>query len=158
MRYTGRKGWQCSTQDAWNLDGTLMPIILAGLVKFKEMNRHGVPSKLLKNLSEEGIIGQPDENFVYSDEDIDKASEMWEEYIDTMIYAFDEKNEPDMDDFDFEIEMKSGEPEENGLIPCNIEISNEAESKRYDVASRAHKDKVERGNELFGLYFSSLWD
>ena len=36
MRYTGRKGWQASYQDTFDLDCTLSPIIYTALVKFRD--------------------------------------------------------------------------------------------------------------------------
>lgn len=158
MRYTGRKGWKCSTQDAWNLDGTLSPIILAGLKAFKEMDRHGLPSKALKEMEKSGVIGKPDENFVYSDEDMEKASVEWEIILDKMIYAFNTDNEPDISDYDFTIKMVEKEKLPNGSISMDFNVIGEAESKRYDEDTKDNKERSEEGFELFGLYFSSLWD
>ena len=50
MRYTGRKGWQASYQDTFDLDCALSPIIYTALVKFRDqMDKEwfGVPSKVI---------------------------------------------------------------------------------------------------------------
>lgn len=158
MRYTGRKGWQCGFDDAWNLDGTLAPIILAGLLKFKEMKRHGVSSKFLFDLAEQGVIGQPDENSCFSDEDLEKGSIEWEKTLDKMIFAFDENNDVDKKEFDFEIDIVEGEKLENGTISSDIQVSNEAEWARYREESKTYKERQQEGFELFGRYYSCLWD
>ena len=73
-------------KDTYNLDTILSEVILSGLVKF-----HNV----LKEKDKAGkAYGVP--YFEEIGEDVEKASEKWFDILSKMIYAFDEKNEPDI--------------------------------------------------------------
>lgn len=158
MRYTGRKGWHFSNKDVWSLNETLSPVILEGLKKFREMDRDGIPSKVLMNFSDSGLINKMDENYFISDEDLDKALSEWNIILDKMIYAFDFKNIPKLKDYNYSINLISEEKDQNGLIPAKFEIDNQKEFDRYKEDQKKNKELSQEGYELFGIYFSSLWD
>ena len=136
--------WVASYRDVWDLDDTLSPIILAGLVKFKEtiVNSEfsGVPSSFVK--------GQD-----VTDEEVAE----WHIVIDKMIYAFDKDNMPDIQNFKFKIEMEHGETKDNGSTQIFLKCDNEEEKKRYYKALEEHYNKCEEGRMLFAKYYENLW-
>lgn len=136
--------WVASRRDVWSLDDTLSPIILAGLVKFKEtiVNSEfsGVPS-----------------SFVKGQDVTDQEVSEWHGVIDKMIYAFDENNIPDIQDFKFKIEMKHGETKVNGSTEIFLKCDNEEEKSRYYEALKDHNKRCEEGRMLFAKYYENLW-
>ena len=136
--------WVASRRDVWDLDCTLSPIILAGIVKFKETivnsEYSGVPSSFVK--------GQD-----VTDEDIKE----WYDTIDKMIYAFDKDNMPDIQNFKFKIEMEHGETKDNGSTQIFLKCDNEEEKHRYYKALEEHHNKCEEGRTLFAKYYENLW-
>ena len=136
--------WVASRRDVWDLDYTLSPIILAGLVKFKEIiinsKYSGVPSSFIKG---EDV----------TDEDVAE----WYSVIDKMIYAFDKTNVPDIRDFKFKIEMDRGETKANGSTQIFLKCDNEEAKKRYYEALGEHHKKCEEGRVLFAKYYENLW-
>ena len=110
--------WVASRRDVWDLDYTLSPIILAGLVKFKEIiinsKYSGVPSPFIKG---EDVTGE--------------EVKEWHSVIDKMIYAFDKTNVPDIRDFKFKIEMERKEAKTNGSTQIFLNCDNEEEKQRY---------------------------
>lgn len=136
--------WVASRRDVWDLDCTLSPIILAGLVKFKETivnsEYSGVPSSFVK--------GQD-----VTDEEVKE----WYDTIDKMIYAFDKNNIPDIQDFKFNIEMEYGETKDNGSTQIILKCDNEEEKQRYCKALEEHHKKCEEGRMLFAKYYENLW-
>lgn len=135
--------WVASRRDVWDLDCTLSPIILAGLVKFKETivnsEYSGVPSSFVEGTD-------------VTDEDVKE----WHCVIDKMIYAFDNNNIPDIQDFKFKIEMEYGEKR-----GCSTQIflkcDNEEEKERYYRALKEHHKNCEEGRMLFAKYYENLW-
>jgi hypothetical protein len=152
MRHTGRKGWQASYKDTWSLDATLSPIILAGLIKFKQVitsdeKKHyiGVPS--------EHVTWEPD---TYSEEIWYEALSTWLADIDKMIYAFRNiepeyvggwKDGSEHEDDDLETGYRLWH-----RIPCDEEAH-----AAYLKAKTEHVDMVKEGRELFAKHYDSLW-
>lgn len=136
--------WVASRRDVWDLNYTLSPIILAGIVKFKETiiksKYSGVPSLFVKG---EDV----------TDEDVAE----WHSVIDKMIYAFDKTNMPDTRDFKFKIEMERKETKTNGSIQIFLKCDNEEERERYYDALEEHNKKCEEGRMLFAKYYENLW-
>ena len=135
--------WVVSRRDAWDLDYTLSPIILAGLVKFKETiiksKYSGVPSSFVKG---EDV----------TDEDVKE----WHNTIDSMIYAFDKDNMPDIQDYNFKINIEHGE-KANGFTQIFLNCDNEEEKQRYYKDLEDHQNKCEEGRMLFAKYYENLW-
>ncbi len=120
MKYTGRQGWTTSYRDTFNLDCTLSPIICSALKKFKEVLIEkackGIPSIVTQDLIDQGIVSYTDEDsYQLSEEDFDKVYHYYLDYIDQMIYAFDESEEPCKNDYDFSYETISGEQDKHGV-------------------------------------------
>lgn len=136
--------WIASYRDIWDLDNTLSPIILAGLVKFKETivnsEYSGVPS-----------------SFVRGEDITDEEVKEWHNVIDSMTYAFDKNNIPDILDFKFKIEMERVETKDNGSTQIFLKCDNEEEKERYYQALKEHHNKCTEGRMLFAKYYESLW-
>lgn len=135
--------WVVSRRDVWDLDYTLSPIIFAGLVKFKETvinsKYSGVPSLFVKG---EDV----------TDEDVKE----WHDAIDKMIYAFDKDNMPDIQDYNFKINLEHGE-KANGSTQIFLNCDNEEEKQRYYKDLEDHQKKCEEGRMLFAKYYENLW-
>lgn len=135
--------WVASRKDVWDLDYTLSPIILAGLAKFKETvinsKYSGVPSLFVKG------------------EDVtDEEVKEWHDAIDKMIYAFDKDNMPDIQDYNFKINLEHGE-KANGSTQIFLNCDNEEEKQRYYKDLEDHQKKCEEGRMLFAKYYENLW-
>jgi len=117
---------------------TLSEIIHAWLVKFRDdyvtLDLYSVPCDIAKEYPE-------------------NAQEKYLEIIDKMIYAFADV-EPE---YSGEISMVSGKPQENGMIPFDIEVSDEDAWEKHMQECEEHQQKVEDGLVLFGEYFRTLW-
>lgn len=135
--------WVASRRDVWDLDCTLSPIILAGIVKFKETiiksKYSGVPSLFVKG------------------EDVtDEEVKEWHNTIDKMIYAFDKDNIPYIQDYNFKINLEHGE-KANGSTQIFLNCDNEEEKQRYYKDLEDHQKKCEEGRMLFAKYYENLW-
>jgi len=135
--------WVASRRDVWDLDYTLSPIILAGLVKFKETITNsqfsGVPSSFVKGPA-------------ITDEDVKE----WHNTIDSMIYAFDRGNMPNIKDYNFKINLEHGE-KADGSTQIFLNCDNEEEKQRYYKDLEDHQKKCEEGRLLFAKYYENLW-
>ena len=135
--------WVASRRDVWDLDCTLSPIILAGIVKFKETiiksKYSGVPSLFVK--------GQD-----VTDEEVKE----WHNTIDKMIYAFDKDNMPDIQDYNFKINLEHGE-KANGSTQIFLNCDNEEEKQRYYKDLEDYQERCKEGRMLFAKYYENLW-
>lgn len=135
--------WAASRRDVWDLDCTLSPIIFAGLVKFKETiinsKYSGVPS-----------------SFVKGEDVTDEEVKEWHNTIDKMIYAFDKDNMPDIQDYNFKINLEHGD-KSNGSAQIFLNCDNEEEKQRYYKDLEDHQKKCEEGRMLFAKYYENLW-
>lgn len=129
-------------KDTFGLNYTLRPIIQAGLVKFKE--------NLEIRYEKGACFGIP---FLTENEDIDESTLKWFAMLDKMIYAFDDKAEPDSSKYNFDLTW--GEPNERG--GRTVSIRNQAEADRYHKDCKEHEDRVKEGLRLFAEYFDQLW-
>lgn len=136
--------WVASYKDIWDLDNTLSPIILAGLVRFKE--------QLVKS----EFSGVPS-SFVKGDEVTDEDIASWHKTVDSMIYAFDSKNLPSIQDYDFKIDMEYGNTWNDGSREVFLKCNNDKEKERYYKALEEHHKKCEEGRMLFAKYYENLW-
>ena len=141
-----------TTDDVISLDETLSPIILAGLRKFKEElieSKYGsYPAEMFDLIGVEGYnptIGE--------DED---CWNKWLEILTKMIYAFDPKEEPNMDEYGFEFEWQSVS-NENGNSLVSIDVTNQEEYDRFRDDEKDWERKCKEGRILFSEHFHSLW-
>jgi hypothetical protein len=155
MRMKGKKPI-FSYKDTWSLDSVLSPIIAEGLKKFLEVSNDpekgqwfGVPGIF----ETEGLNLENDEDHLI-------AFQAWQDCIEEMIYAFENK-EPNMNDYDFSYVKGSHHGEKSGpddrwtrhhMVPDNKD-----EYDRYRNDETIHLRKVQKGYDLFGKYYSALW-
>jgi len=104
--------------DTWSMDSTLAMIIHPMLVQLKETT-HGYPSEL--------------------------TEERWNEILDEMIWAFEQKNKDDWQDNYY------GPYKENLNIPGHFEWVD------HD-GMRKHQERMTAGFKLFGEWYEALWD
>ena len=148
-------------KDTFSVNNTLSKVILAGLLKYKEVinakwGRKGIPASISQELIEQGKITYQ-KDFQLSDEDCDKCSDYFDHVLDEMIYAF-EDNEPDIMLYDFkhtfvEDSVQHYPESTSGTYEC----SNEHESERYTSDMKAHNERCLEGRLLFAKFFDSLW-
>jgi hypothetical protein len=106
--------------DTWSMDHTLAMIIHPMLVQLKETT-HGYPNQL--------------------------TEERWNEILDEMIWAFDQKNKDNWE------EQFYGPYKENPDEP----LRGHFEWIDYD-GMRKHQERMTAGFKLFGEYYENLWD
>lgn len=156
MRMKGKKVY-FNYRDTFSLDSTLSPVILSGLKRFKEVitspehsDCRGVPGAVISDMFPD-LVGHA------SDEQLKQADARWLEIIDTMIYAFNNKNEPDLKDYQFKFHYRVLENLEDGGSRISIDHDNEEEYQRYKADEKEHQHKVQEGLDLFSRFYSSLW-
>lgn len=140
-------------KDTWSLDSTLSPIICEGLKKFLEVVT-----------SEDTCAGCPhiifNENNLNSEseEDFDKALEIWHNELRKMIFAFDEDAEkPDIGGYDFEIRFVDLGKTEKGFTRTRTEIDSQDEYDRYNKDIEDYEEKRREGLELTFKRWNNLW-
>ena len=132
------------------------------MLKFKETvnkdngKRKGVPAEISIYMSDQGLISQEDYRGL-SDEDYLKCEEYYDSVLDKIIYAFDESNEPNADDYDFSYNCITGEPREDGMIPFELDCTNNEEKERYSTDMKMYRERCAEGRELFSKYYNTLW-
>jgi len=107
--------------DTWSMDHTLAPIILPMLVQLKA-TKHGYPADL--------------------------TEQEWDEILDEMIWAFEQKCRDDWQDNYYGDYI---EDQKNGPMAGSFEwIDHEGQ--------KAHQERMTNGFRLFGKYYENLWD
>ena len=157
--------WKANFRDTFSLQHTLSPIIGAALVKFKEViteeggYRKGLPVTWQEEKVEEGLVEWEDEvNWVMSDESFNKCFDAWLEMLDECIYAFTVKD-PDIMKYNFTYISgeHDGEEGEFGTIRWDKVCTDEEEKERYNKDMVVHRERVQKGYELFGKYLATMW-
>lgn len=144
-----------SSSDTFDLCETLKPIIYAGLIKFKDSQRfEGVNDKLIRECVDRGLILNSTGEL--SDEELEVVLIEQHSNFDKMLYAFGTE-EPDIDDYEFKIDLVELGTTPEGFVECDTVCSNEKGIDRYRIDIDSHNTKCQEGYELFGKYFSSLW-
>lgn len=159
MRYTKGK-WKASFKDTFSLEHSLSPIIGAGLVRFKEEitkegdYRKGLPLTWMQEKVDEGLFSyEGDErNCQLSEDDWEECHELYLEMLDECIYAFT-VDEPDIGKYDFTFHRGFGD----GLTHLPLNCTNQEEYERYSKDTKDHQEKCQKGYELFGKWFSTMW-
>lgn len=149
-------------RDTFSLDSTLSPIILAGLIRFKEVlqERHsqdkciGVPHSVFDRLE---IL--PETSGGYSEKQLDIALEEWFNMLDKMIVGFSE--EPKLKDYGVEFEhniLDNSEcDEERGWKRISIDCLTPDRLAEYRKDCQEHRQQALEGRKLFAEYFEDLW-
>lgn len=129
-----------SSKDTYSLNSILSPIILAGLVKFRDT---------LKERDLNGkIYGVPlfDDNY-----EEEPQSDKWFEILDKMIFAFDDKNEPNVSSYKIGFKLSSDKSEGFCLV------SNQEGWDKYHKDMEDWDKKKQEGLDLFAKHYNSLW-
>lgn len=115
--------------DTWSVDHTLALIIPPLLRQLKETT-HGYPVSF-------------------------NSSEEWDEVLDKMIWSFDQMADDDHEQefFTHYGEMELSEPDEHG----NVHVLDTGVNCDADGLT-AHWEKIQEGLDLFGKYYTGLWD
>ena len=145
-------------KDTFSLDSTLSPIILAGLIRFKEVlqERHsqdkciGVPHSVFHRLEM-----LPEDSGGYSEKQVDIALEEWFNMLDKMIVGFSE--EPDIEDYDVHFEWIELGKDENGYTKTSLKCLTPDNRDVYYEAVERHRQQALEGRMLFAEYFEDLW-
>lgn len=130
--------------DVWNADSTMAILILPLLKKLKEKTR-SAPGDMLGFQQTSNFSAQSTFDFYADgDESVWNAGHTeWHNILDEMIWTF-EQLQPD---YDWEAQYWKVLPE-LGVIKGSC-----------DRADRiAHFNRIQKGLELFGRYYQSLWD
>ena len=93
-------------------------------------------------------IGAIDDN--YEDE---PQSEKWFEILAKMIFAFDDKNEPDVSSYKIGFELSS---DKSGGF-CSISVSNQEGYDQYYKDMEDWDKKKQEGLDLFAKHYNNLW-
>lgn len=129
-----------SYKDTYSLDNTLSTIILAGLVKFRDtLKERDINGK---------VYGVPIFDDNYEDE---PQSDKWFEILDKMIFAFDDKNEPDVSSYKIGFKLFSDKSE------CFCSVSNQEGYDKYYKDLEDWSKKKQEGLDLFAKHYNNLW-
>lgn len=131
-----------SYKDTYSLDDVLSTIILAGLVKFRD------------TLKERDLNGKAYGVPIFDDNYEDESkSEKWFEILAKMIFAFDDKNEPDVSSYKIGFELSS---DKSGGF-CSISVSNQEGYDQYYKDMEDWNKKKQEGLDLFAKHYNNLW-
>lgn len=153
MRYTKGK-WVASNKDTWSVDATMNKIIHAYIQKLydglKGSECHGVPMYYInKQAIVEGLVDN-----VY-EADVDAADLIRFKDLEELLWVFGTED-PAIRDYDFTIDMVSGEPNEKGNIPVTFNVVGQEERDRYHQDCMDYSERKEKGYRLFGDIYSTL--
>lgn len=87
--------------------------------------------------------------------DLDAAHQLRLRDLEELIWTYTD-NEPDIGDYDFHIEMLSGEPLENGHIPVDFKVTNQEGRDKYHSDEKAYWERKLKGYELAGKLWREL--
>lgn len=151
----GKYKWQHKA--TYSVDWSLSPVILAYLEKLyetiKDRETIGIPIYYCDKQAKIGGFEQYDWG---TEIDLDAAHQLRLRDLEELIYVFNPKNEPRIEDYDFKIDMKFGETDEKGCTACEFEVTGEEERNRYHKDSSEWHDRKQKGQELFGQIYSTL--
>lgn len=143
--------WIVNVKDTYHL-GEIDSAVLAHIQKLydtiKDRETIGIPMTYVEKQA--AIQGLEDK---YSDDvDLDAAHQLRLRDLEELIWVFTD-NEPKIQDYNFEINFISGEPNERGNIPCTVEVINQEERDRYHEDEKVYWERKLKGYELAG----KLW-
>ena len=159
VRYTKGK-YKFQRKDTYSVS-SLSKVILAYLEQLhkqlSEATSCGVPIRYCElQAAVEGKEGSWE-----ADIDLDAAHQIRLKELEELIYIFNDKNEPDIEDYDFTIEMVYEEGtvgEEDGLClrRAHFDIQGEDEHNRYNLDVNNWELRKQKGYELFGKLYNNL--
>mgnify|MGYP000072881693 CR=1 FL=1 len=147
--------------DTYSMDDTLAHIILPMLKQLKA-NKQSSPFVDLEDVPKELRGKKLTKKQQENGELDDKHHERWDWVLDEMIYAFETKIVDTMEDQFF-----TGESDYQSVVatwdsdgkPATYElVEGPDHTMQFDSKGwQAHQQRVQRGFELFGKYYSALW-
>lgn len=145
----GKYKWQ--RKATYSVDWSLSPVILAYLEKLydtiKDRECIGIPIYYCQKQAE--VEGK-----VYDwgvEIDLDAAHQLRLRDLEELIYVFDSKNEPNIEDYDFTYRA------EGGKYTFPMQCSNIVERNRYhNDLEEVWEDRKKAGQELFGKIYQCL--
>lgn len=145
--------WIVNVKDTYHL-GEIDSAVLAHIQKLydtiKDRETIGIPMTYVKKQAE--IQGVDD----YSDDvDLDAAHQLRLRDLEELIWTYTD-NEPQIQDYDFEINFISGEPTERGTIPCTVEVVNQEGRDKYHADGKAYWERKLKGYALAGKLWREL--
>jgi hypothetical protein len=147
---------QIDDYDIWNTDVTLAVIILPMLIKIRDA-KQGTPFIQDEDVPDElKSTNAPPKEHEWDWDNLN--GDRWKWALDEMIWAF-EQLQPDCDwEAQYhtgKIEFLKGSPDEHGNFPL---LRGPGDTHRLDRDGlMAHSKRIDRGTNLFGKYFRSLW-
>lgn len=147
--------------DVWSMDSTLALIILPMLKQLKE-TKHGAPCSMRGFDQASNSSAQNCFDFYEKGDDIafEYGQTEWSNIMDELIWTF-EQLQPDYD-WENQYTITKAEldltdyPEDEGKDMIPVRWKTEGE---YDwEGMKKHNNRIQEGLELFGKYFTSLWD
>jgi hypothetical protein len=141
--------------DLWGFDCSIAQVIYPALIKIKE-KKHGTPMSFFDHVPDERLHQT-------TDEDNKIAEQKWEDTLDQMIWSFgelvnDNFNEPNyLLKLEWKFKPVEGHP---GLSELDTPKHTEDEEKlieQWRVDTKTYHDRMQKGFELFGKHFQSLW-
>ena len=152
---------QIDPWDTYSMDHTLAHIILPMLEQLKN-DKQGSPFVDLEDVPKELRGKKLTKKQQENGELDDKHHERWDWVLDEMIYAFQSKVDEDLEDQFF-----TGEADYQSVVaswdsegkPATYElVKGPNHTMEFDSEGwQAHQQRVQRGFELFGKYYTALW-
>lgn len=157
---------QIDPYDTWNMDDTLARIIVPMLKQLKD-TKHGAPNVDHNDVPEELRPTQQEiDAYNLNGATDDKFFERWDYVMDEMIWAFETHTS------DWEEQFYSGEidritvPVDSDMKECDSDSAKYYEWRKgpndtFEIdwdGRKAYADRMQKGFELFGRYYTSLWD
>jgi len=145
--------------DTWNMDHTLAYIVLPMLKQLKE-TKHGSPM-VGEYFNQTSNSAQGSFDFYADGDDAawEAGHEEWAKVLDHIIWAFEQELDEDAED---QFWIVSGEMDLSKHPDDEGKTSTPLRWKTKPVCDwaglKAHHAKVQEGFELFGKYYSGLWD
>lgn len=151
--------------DSWNAGHTMAYIILPILIQLRDTS-NSIPS----SFADDGI-GSSQETFEFYKDDkqaFEKSVENWNETLNKMIWSFQQLVHDDYDQlyhhghakFEWkELDETVYNPMTNKHEKTYEMIDTNPNDHWYDVQGhKLHEERIQEGLELFGKYFTNLWD
>lgn len=145
--------WIVNVKDTYHL-GEIDSAVLAHIQKLydtiKDRETIGIPMYYCNKQAEIQGLDK------YSDGvDLDAAHQLRLRDLEELIWTYTD-NEPDILDYNFEINFISLEPNSRGTIPCTVEVVNQEGRDKYHTDEKAYWERKLKGYELAGKLWREL--
>lgn len=142
-------------KDVYDLTEVFDPIIYEGLKKFLETKREKNICSIPVSVIEDYGLNPMDQT--HTEEQMDEVSKYWEQLLEKMIYAFNPNKEPQMEDYNYDVEITFSRKDEKGNSLFNLTPNNEEAQENYYKAVDEWRQRVDEGRNLFIKFYDNLW-